>query len=188
MKKAVFLLVLAFLVALPAFGQARPQTYNVLIAGGSEQHMIHIWRTPDGRSYVIDSLVPLEVGGTVCANPEGTPNELVCEAPLVSSFEVNSGAGDDVVSVARDVPVPVTLRGGADNDILVGGASGDKLVGGPGKDKLVGRGGEDWLYGGPGDDRLIGGRGEDTCHRGPGSDAISSCEAPKEPPKAFAHW
>jgi RTX calcium-binding nonapeptide repeat (4 copies) len=188
MKKAVSLIVLAFLVALPASGQAKPKTYNVLVAGGSEQNMIRIWLTPDGRSYVIESLVQLEVGGTICANPEGAPNELICEASLIGSFEVNSGEGDDVVSVARDVPVPVTLRGGAGNDILVGGASGDKLVGGPGKDKLVGRGGEDWLYGGPGDDRLIGGRGEDTCHRGPGSDAISSCEAPKEPPKAFAHW
>lgn len=187
MKQALSLIVLAILVALPAHGQAKPQTFNILVAGGSEQNMIHIWLTPDGRSYVIDSLVPLEVGGTVCANPEGTPNELVCEAPLVSSFEVNSGAGDDVVSVAWDVPVPVTLRGGAGDDTLVGGRGSDKLIGGPGNDKLVGRSGKDWLYGGPGDDRLIGGRGEDTCHRGPGSDVVSSCEAPKESPKAFAH-
>lgn len=182
MKKAVSLIVLACLVALPAFGQAKPKTYNVLVAGGSEQNMIHIWLTPDGRSYVIESLVELEVGGTICANPEGMPNELICEAPLIGSFEVNSGVGDDVVSVGRDVPVPVTLRGGAGDDILVGGASGDKLVGGPGNDKLVGRSGPDWLYGGAGDDRLIGGRGKDLCHGGAGGDAVSSCETRKEIP------
>ena len=31
--------------------------------------MIRIWLTPDGRTYVIDSIVPLEVGGTVCEHP-----------------------------------------------------------------------------------------------------------------------
>jgi hypothetical protein len=182
MKKAVFLIVLACLVTLPAFGHAKPKTYNILVAGGSEQNMIHIWLTPDGRSYVIESLVQLEVGGTICANPERVRNELICEASLIGSFEVNSGEGDDVVSVARDVAVPVTLRGGAGDDVLVGEAGGDKLVGGPGNDKLVGRSGPDWLYGGAGDDRLIGGRGEDLCRGGPGSDAVSSCERRKEIP------
>jgi Ca2+-binding RTX toxin-like protein len=127
-------------------------------------------------------LVQLEVGGTICANPEGMPNELICEASLIGSFEVNSGEGDDVVSVAGDVAVPGTLRGGAGDDILVGGASGDKLVGGSGNDKLVGRSGPDRLYGGAGDDRLIGGRGEDICRGGAGSDAISSCETRKKIP------
>ncbi len=169
-------------MALPAFGQAKPKTYNVLVAGASEQNMIHIWLTPDGRNYVIESLVQLEVGGTICANPEGVPNELICEASLIGSFEVNSGAGDDVVSVAENVAAPVTLRGGAGDDVLVGGASGDKLVGGPGNDKLVGRSGPDWLYGGAGEDRLIGGRGEDLCRGGVGSDAVSSCETRKEIP------
>lgn len=182
MKKAISLIVLACLVALPAFGQAKPKTYNVLVAGGSEQNMIHIWLTPDGRSYAIESLVQLEVGGTICANPEGVPNELICEASLIGSFEVNSGEGDDVVSVAGDVAVPVTLRGGAGDDVLVGGGGGDKLVGGSGNDKLVGRSGPDWLYGGAGDDRLIGGRGEDLCRGGAGSDAVSSCETRKEIP------
>jgi hypothetical protein len=179
MKKAISLIALAFLIALPALGQANSKTFNIVLAGGSEENMIHIWLTPDGRSYVIDSLVQLEGGGTVCANPEGLPNQLVCEAPLVSGFEVNSGDGDDLVSVARDVAVPVTLRGGGGDDVLVGGAGDDKLVGGAGDDRLIGRGGADWLYGGPGADRLIGGRGEDACHGGAGEDVLSSCETSK---------
>jgi len=179
MKKAISLIALAFLIALPAFGQAKPQTFSIVLAGGSEENMIHIWLTPDGRSYVIDSLVQLEVGGTVCIHPEGQSNELVCEAPLVSGFEVNSGDGDDVISVARDVPVPVTLRGGAGDDVLAGGASNDKLVGGAGEDRLIGRDGADWLYGGPGTDRLIGGRGGDICSGGPGEDVLSTCKTSK---------
>jgi Ca2+-binding RTX toxin-like protein len=180
MKKAI-LISLAMLAALPALGQgSKAQTYNVLIAGGSEANKIRISLAQDGRTYAIDSLVPLEVGGTVCANPEGEPNRLVCAAPLVASFEVNSGSGDDALVIARNVSIPVTLRGGAGNDVLVGGSGNDKLLGGPGDDQLVGRGGEDWLYGGPGDDRLIGGPGADTCIGGPGKDRVSSCEAPRK--------
>ncbi len=125
MKKAIVLIALASLAALPALGQAKPQTYNVLLAGGAEENMIHIWLTADGRSYVIDSVVPLEVGGTICANPEGMPNELVCEAPLIGSFEVNSGSGDDVVTIAREVTVPVTMRGGPGEDTCNGGPGAD---------------------------------------------------------------
>jgi Ca2+-binding RTX toxin-like protein len=48
MQKAI-LISLAVLAALPAPGQAAPQSFNVLVAGGTEENMIHIWLTPDGR-------------------------------------------------------------------------------------------------------------------------------------------
>jgi Ca2+-binding RTX toxin-like protein len=175
LKKAI-LISLAILAVLPALGQGGSQTYTVLIAGGAEENAIRVGLTPDGREYVIDSLVPLEVGGNVCANPEGKPNRLLCEAPLVAGFEVNSGSGDDLVVISRSVFVAVTLRGGGGNDVLVGGSGNDKLLGGPGDDRLIGRGGEDWLYGGAGEDRLLGGRGTDTCIGGPGRDSVKSCE------------
>ena len=44
-------------------------TYTVVLAGGTAQSMIHIWLTPDGRSYVIDSVAPLEVGGDDLRKP-----------------------------------------------------------------------------------------------------------------------
>lgn len=178
MKKAI-LISFAVLAALSAPAQATPRSFNVLVAGGTEESMIYIWLSPDESSYVIDSVVPLEVGGEVCVNPEDLPTELVCKAPLIGSFEVNSGGGDDTVVVAREVPVPVTIRGGAGDDVLAGGLANDKLLGGPGNDRLIGRGGADWLYGGPGPDRLIGGRGQDTCIGGPGGDVLSSCETSK---------
>lgn len=181
MKKAI-LISLAILAALPALAGGKAPTYKVLVAGGSEANMIRIWLTPDGRSYVIDSRVPLEVGGSVCANPEGVPNQLICQAPLITGFEVNAGLGDDVVEVARRVSIPVTLRGGAGDDTLLGGGGNDKLIGGPGNDTLIGRGGDDSLYGGPGNDTLVGGRGEDTCVGGPGDDTARSCETVREIP------
>ena len=77
-----------------------PLTYTVLLAGGPESNEIRIWLTPDGRTYVIDSIYPLEVGGTVCEHPAGNPNELICQAPQVAAFEFNADGGDDRARVA----------------------------------------------------------------------------------------
>jgi Ca2+-binding RTX toxin-like protein len=173
MKKAIVTLLAALAALAPAQSLAAgPPTYNVVLAGGEEANVIHIWLTPDGRQYVIDSVVPLEVGGTVCANPEGRTNELVCDAPSIAGFEVNAGGGEDEVSVAKQVSIPVTMRGGPGNDTLIGGSGPDKLVGGSGDDTLVGGSGDDVLYGGPGADRLIGGPGNDVLNGGPGVDIL----------------
>jgi hypothetical protein len=156
----------------PALAGPSAQAYNVLLAGGDEPNSIRIWLTPDGRQYVIDSLVPLEVGGTVCINPEGRTNELVCEAPSIAGFEVNSGGDDDEVTVAPQVAIPVTMRGGSGDDALTGGSGLDKLVGGTGDDRLIGARAADLLYGGPGEDTLLGGPGRDTLRGGPGTDTL----------------
>lgn len=160
----------ALLAVAPAWAAEKPVT--VLLAGGAEDNSIEIKLSADGRSFVIDSAGPLEVGGTVCANPVGLPNELVCQASAISGFAVNAGAGNDRVVLGREVQVPVTLRGGGGDDALLGGSAGDSLYGGPGNDLLVGRFGSDSLFGGEGNDRLLGGAGNDLLRGGPGSDAL----------------
>jgi len=171
--KKVAIITLAILAAqAPQLVAAKEQTFNVLLAGGSEANRIHIWLSPDGHSYVIDSIVPLEVGGTVCANPAGNPNELICPAPPIAGFEVNAGGGDDKVTVAKKVAIPVTMRGGAGRDVLLGGAGGDKLLGGAENDRLFGWRGDDLLAGGPGNDVYYGGPGNDLIIRGPGRDKV----------------
>jgi RTX calcium-binding nonapeptide repeat (4 copies) len=173
MKRAI-LIMLAILAAQAAtVARAETTSYTVVLAGGAEISMIHIWLTPDGRSYVIDSAAPLEVGGTICEHSVGNADELVCQAPLVAGFEVNAGSGDDSVIVSNAVTIPVTMRGGAGGDTLVGGGGPDKLLGGEGNDRLVGRGGNDLIFGGPGNDTIYGGSGEDTLRGGPGSDVLS---------------
>src|SRR3954447_9927506 len=131
MKKAILigLLLTAAHAPLPALAEAptaynvllaggsasnaeEPTAYNVLLAGGSASNVIQIWLTPDGRSYVIDSIVPLEVGGSICEHSSGNPNELVCQAVQVGAFEVNADGGDDVVRLIKGVEIPVTMRGG----------------------------------------------------------------------------
>lgn len=166
MRKAILILMTVMAAQSAAIARA-DSSYTVVLAGGSAQNIIRISISPDSRNYVIDSAVPLEVGGTICENTPGVPTELVCKAPLVAGFEVNGGEGDDSVSVAATIELPVTMRGGPGNDTLIGGAGPDKLVGGEGNDKLSGRGGDDMIFGGPGSDELLGGPGNDVLRGGP---------------------
>src|SRR5680860_900911 len=109
--KRLLLISLALLALLAPLGaHGAPKTYTVLLAGGDEANTIKVWLTPDGRQYVIDSVVQLEVGGTICANPVENPNELICDAPSIAGFEVNAGGGDDRVAVAKNVVVPAPPR------------------------------------------------------------------------------
>lgn len=173
MKRAILIMLAIFAAQTATLAHAETTSYTVVLAGGAELSMIHIWLTPDGRSYVIDSAAPLEVGGTVCEHSVGNPDELVCQAPLVAGFEVNAGSGDDSVIVSNEVTIPVTMRGGPGSDTLVGGGGPDKLIGGEGNDRLIGHGGNDLIFGGPGNDTIYGGSGEDTLRGGPGNDVIS---------------
>lgn len=170
MKRLILIALALLAIQAPAVGEAKPKPVTVLLAGGPASNVISIWLTPDGRTYVIDSVVPLEVGGSICANAEGNPNELLCQAPMVAGFEMNADAGDDRVTVARNVTIPVTIRGGTGNDILTGGSGNDKLLGGQGRDRLYGGRGHDVLFGGPGRDALFGGPGDDLLVSGPGND------------------
>ncbi|MGA8747136.1 MAG: hypothetical protein WB507_14895 [Solirubrobacterales bacterium] len=171
MMKKTLIAIAALATLVPSPAHAGSSAVDVLLAGGPEANVISIKLSPDGREYVIDSNATLEVGA-VCVNPAGDPTELICPAPQVSGFEVNAGEGNDTVTVAREVPVGVTLRGGPGNDRLVGGSGNDKLIGGPGNDTLIGGPGNDTLIGGPGNDTLIGGPGNDRLIGGPGNDTL----------------
>ena len=172
MKKITLIAVSIAALCAPLFARAETAPVVVLLAGGAEANMIEISLSPDGRSYLISSIVPLEVGSSVCSHPPEVQNELICQAAAISGFEVNAGSGDDSVVVAANVPIPVTLRGGAGADRLTGGGGPDKLIGGPGDDRLFGRGGADALYGGSGNDELYGGSGNDELWGGPGTDSL----------------
>jgi Ca2+-binding RTX toxin-like protein len=173
MKKLALIILAVLALQAPAAAAVTAPTYTVLLAGGTEPNSIHISLSPDGRNYVIDSIVELEVGGEVCVHPEGLPTKLVCSAPQIAGFEVNAGGGDDRITIAREIVIPVTMRGGAGNDTLVGGSGPDKLIGGEGNDRLIGGRGDDQLYGGPGRDTMFGGPGNDLLRGGPRDDQLS---------------
>lgn len=172
MKKALLITIAVLAASFAATAPASERSFTVVLAGGPEDNSISIALSDDGREYVITSIAALEVGGSVCTHPEDDPFTLTCAATKIGGFEVNGNGGGDTITVAREVPVPTTLRGGPGDDRLVGGAGNDKLVGGAGDDVLIGRGGNDWLYGGPGNDRLLGGPGNDLLRGGPGLDQL----------------
>jgi Ca2+-binding RTX toxin-like protein len=145
---------------------------NVVLAGSPGDDRITVELSADGTAYEISSATPLEVGGTVCTHPEKRLEALSCEATAIAGFEINTGAGNDTVTLGKTVPVPATIRGGEGDDVLTGGAGADKLIGGPGDDELNGRGGNDVLLGGAGNDTLIGGPGTDTLNGGSGQNVL----------------
>ncbi|HTR74215.1 MAG TPA: hypothetical protein VMH33_03020 [Solirubrobacterales bacterium] len=148
------------------------RSVNLVLSGSPGNDRITIELSTDGRSYEIQSATPLEVSGGGCTHPDRHPEELLCEASLIAGFEINTGVGDDYVSLGRSVPVPATIRGGEGDDVLIGGAAADKLIGGPGNDELIGRAGNDLLVGGTGNDTLVGGPGEDKLIGGPGQNIL----------------
>lgn len=173
MKKLTILIGLILLAAasaLPARAEAGPLTLVLAGSGGDDSFRFSL--STDGREYLITSAAPLEVGGNLCSHPREFENELACKAPEISGFEVNAAGGSDSVTFTRDIPVPVTIRGGAGEDRLTGGAASDKIIGGPDDDVLIGQGGDDWILGGPGADRLMGGSGNDQLRGGPGKDKL----------------
>jgi Ca2+-binding RTX toxin-like protein len=173
MKRIMLISFATLALFVPAIGHAATKTYTVLLAGGAASNTIEVWLSRDERQYVIDSVVPLEVGGEVCEHPAENQYELVCDAPSIAGFEVNADGGNDRIHVASSVLVPLTMRGGAGDDTLIGSSAADKLVGGGGDDRLIGSRGDDQLYGGPGDDLLVGGPGDDLLNGGSGTDTLS---------------
>lgn len=104
---------------------------------------------------------------------------------------VNTGAGDDRVSVESDptagdwrvlvngrvmrfpAGTEITVRTGPGDDrVTVSATVGVTVLGGYGNDELYGGDGNDRLYGGPGDDYLDGRGGDDVLSGGPGDDVL----------------
>jgi Ca2+-binding RTX toxin-like protein len=94
----------------------------------------------------------------------------------VLAVSVTGGGANDRLLMARALPVPATLDGGAGNDRLAGGLADDTLLGGRGNDRLAGRRGNDRLVGGGGNDKLAGGAGVNSL------DGSQPAPAPQPPP------
>lgn len=79
---------------------------------------------------------------------------------FIEAAHLSGGFGNDTMD-ASGFSGPVTLDGGAGNDILIGGIGLDELNGEAGRDRLDGGDGNDTLDGGRGNDLLRGRRGFD---------------------------
>ena len=130
----------------------------------------------DGTLHVVgdgtaDDTVTVTVSGTNISVDSGS-GAMLFDSSSVGELSIRTGGGNDVVLVSTDVTVPVTIDGGAGNDLLAGGGGRSVLIGGEGNDLLYGAGGDDVLLGGVGNDLLFGGGGNDVLSGGDGVDII----------------
>jgi autotransporter-associated beta strand protein len=88
-------------------------------------------------------------------------NQLIALGSAGEKIVAFGNGGNDNISVAASLSIPVEFHGGDGDDYLAGGSLGDTLDGGAGKDRLLGGGGDDTLLGGAGNDNLSGGVGND---------------------------
>jgi Ca2+-binding RTX toxin-like protein len=172
MKRAILITVTVLCVQMGGIAHAAEPSWTILLVGGPGNDSFRVELSPDGRTYEIDSVAPLEVGGSVCWHPEGDALKLLCNAPMIAGFEVNAEGGDDAVEVGPGVFVPMTISGGAGDDRVLAGLGADKLVGGDGGDRLRGGGGDDLITGGSGSDIISGDLGSDELGGEGGQDSV----------------
>lgn len=97
------------------------------------------------------------------------------DANLVNRIDVRLRDGNDTLDL-EGLNIPVQVRAGAGDDVVIGGEGDDDLRGGAGDDSLNGGGGNDRIRGGMGRDVISGGLGNDTISGNSGDDTISGGE------------
>lgn len=107
-------------------------------------------------------------------------NEILIDSSLNSSsgltrITMNLNGGADSAD-ASQTDIPVTLNGGAGDDVLIGGSGADDLNGGDGIDDLSGNGGDDYCLGGNGNDSISGGDDQDNVNGQAGDDVLMGDE------------
>jgi hypothetical protein len=80
--------------------------------------------------------------------------EMRCPRSLFSRIQINAGVGEDRISVASNITVPVEQNGGIGHDTLNGGGGPNNLNGEAGNDTLIGGARGDRINGG-GDTDLL---------------------------------
>ena len=99
--------------------------------------MIHIWLSPDGRTYVIDSIVAARSRRRRSAtHPDGNAERAGLRGAARSPASKSTPAAATTRSSSpATIPIPVTMRGGAGRRRRWSAARGaDKLIGGAGDD------------------------------------------------------
>ena len=109
----------------------------------------------------------------------------------VQRVYIDSGAGDDSITIDADLLIPVEVHlgsgddelqggggplnvwGGDGSDSIVGSPMADIIRGGAGRDRIDGRDGDDLLRGGEDADQIQGGRGQNRIHCDQGNDTLT---------------
>jgi Ca2+-binding RTX toxin-like protein len=136
-------------------------TLGVLtVVGDAQDNAIVISRDAAGTILVNGGAVPIKGGTATVANTR--------------AITLLGQAGNDTLTMneANGALPPVTMLGGAGNDVLTGGSGGDLLLGQGGNDTILGKGGNDRMFGGSDNDTLTGGDADDQAFGETGDDRM----------------
>ena len=167
-------------VALTATAQASQvfldETGGVFIGDASDEiNELEVKLSADGTHYeLLDRLASLSSSSLSCDAMAGPGEVMRCAANGTDRATVNSGNGDDVITIVGALSSELSGEGGDDN--VQGGDGADFIYGNGGNDVLLGGGGNDQIGRvidtGGGSDTLDGQAGADTMNGGQGPDVM----------------
>ena len=196
------LALLALVVAVPAAGASTLSSdgSTARYTGDASGDTVRLQRYVDTRNDTPYYMVT-DNGGISAQGPCVPVSSTTAACRITSGlrYQLNTGAGDDNVTIAADAPGGGTdlgagndrftganaadlVRGGDGNDILRGASGNDRLFGDAGTDQVAGEAGSDAVDGGAGNDQLEfggaamsegAGAGADDIHGGAGFDRLS---------------
>ena len=169
----------------------RPRSNSAGARRGQPRHRRARRRQPDhrllhGSAFVVTDPTGVEAAKDRAAPASGAPRAPGRNEPSrarhdrdlplgigVNFVLVDSGGGNDTVSVGGGIPgsLQVRVSGGNGNDTINGGPGNDLLEAG---DEYSGTSGQDVLNGGPGNDGLVADPGGDQLSGGDGNDLLVS--------------
>jgi VCBS repeat-containing protein len=169
---------------------------------GSRMHTVNLRATDDANAQSVTASTTVRILGQGVTQVEGvvyvvsgsTANDIVnisrvgSNIRVVASFNnysqlnfaestvnqihVRTRGGNDIVN-STNITKPMTIDGGAGNDILNGGSARNIIIGDAGNDILNSGSGDDVLLGGAGNDTLNGAGGNDVVSGGDGNDILN---------------
>jgi hypothetical protein len=144
---------------------------RLLAAAIDASGMLHV----DGTARSDKIIVSRDKGTALLVNINGVTQTF--NTADVTGFVIDARSGDDVVQVlpaTNGTPItqPITIRGGAGNDVIFGGPGAEKIFAGDGNDIVSGGDGRDSIYGEEGNDSLRGNGASDLIDGAGGSDTL----------------
>src|SRR4051794_27470093 len=132
-------------VACSKYGGGFPVAVATFTDPAGEANAVTVGRAGAEVTFT-DTAAPLTAGSDCSAVDTHTARCPVGDdTTSIRPLAVDTGAGDDAISLMGDLGVRTALRGGAGDDQITGGAEDDEVAGGPGTDRLTGGDGADTL-------------------------------------------
>jgi len=131
--------------------------HSLTIQGDDTPASIEVFLDNSGQNVLVQN-----AGATIASYSKST----------LSALFIQTGAGNDHISIGSSITQPVKIEAGAGDDLVVAGGGLATIMGGLGNDTLVGGYASNLIHGEEGNDYLIAGAGSDVLDGGAGDDTL----------------